>query len=89
MESYIREAAVARGIDPDVAVSVAKSEGLNNLTSPENGYQSTVTKNGKREQSFGPFQLLDDPKKPGLGTSFKQKTGLDPRNPNTGSAQID
>jgi hypothetical protein len=41
----IREEATARGIDPDVAVKVAQSEGLNQYV-------------GDQGRSFGPFQLF-------------------------------
>lgn len=53
IESYIRTAAIARGIDPDIAVRVAEGEG--GLTNPTQ--QSNVVKNGRRETSYGPFQL--------------------------------
>lgn len=81
---YIRQAAQARGIDPDVAVAVARSEGLN--ANPEEGWQSNVVKDGVREPSFGPFQLYMGG---GLGNKFQAKTGLDPRDPSTVFKQID
>jgi len=87
MEAYIRQAATQRGIDPDIAVKVAKSEGL-----APGVWQSNVKKNGIREPSYGPFQLLvgdgkNFPK--GMGNDFMAKTGLDPRDPSTVQKQID
>lgn len=78
---YIREAAKARGIDPNVAVAVARSEGLN-------GYV------GDRGTSFGPFQLhyknnIPGLSNSGLGDSFTKATGLDARDPSTVRQQID
>jgi len=87
VEGYIRKAAVRRGIDPDIAVRVAKSEGL-----ASGVWQSRVSKNGRRETSYGPFQMLVGdgvhfPK--GMGNDFMEKTGLDPSDPSTLQAQID
>lgn len=80
-EAYIRKAAAARGIDPNVAVAVAKSEGLGA------DYQSTVRRrDGSREPSFGDFQLFMGG---GLGNEFQKKTGLDPRDPSTWRQQTD
>jgi hypothetical protein len=81
---YIRQSAVARGIDPDIAVRVAESEGLN--ANPAEGWQSMVVKDGKREESYGPFQLYMGG---GLGNVFQEQTGLDPRDPSTVTQQID
>jgi len=81
---YIRQAAQARGIDPDVAVAVARSEGLD--ANPEEGWQSNIVKDGVREPSFGPFQLYMGG---GLGNKFQADTGLDPRDPSTVFKQID
>lgn len=79
--SYIRQAAVARGIDPDVAVRVAKSEGLYNYI-------------GDKGSSFGPFQLHYGGVAPGmmqsgLGDAFTKKTGLNARDETTWRDQID
>ena len=82
--SYIREAAMKRGINPDIAVQVAMSEGLK--ANPADGWQSNVMRNGKREESYGPFQLYMGG---GLGNEFQKATGLDPRNPGTVNSQID
>lgn len=72
VETWVREEAKARGIDPDVAVAIFNAEG-------RGGYQSSVrptnpkvkTLNG-REASFGPFQLYTGG---GLGKTYEQKTG--------------
>lgn len=82
--AYIREAAVKRGINPDIAVRVAMSEGLK--ANPADGWQSNVIRNGKREESYGPFQLYMGG---GLGNEFVKATGLDPRNPGTVNQQVD
>lgn len=82
--AYIRQAAQARGIDPNVAVKVARSEGLN--ANPADGWQSTVVKNGKRETSYGPYQLLVGG---GLGDGFIAATGKSPKDPSTVFQQID
>lgn len=80
--NYIRQAAQARGIDPDIAVAVANSEGLNVYT-------------GDSNSSFGPFQLHygnvagGGNATPGLGDTFTKLTGMDARNPATLAAQID
>lgn len=87
-EQYIRQAAASRGIDPDIAVRVAKAEG------GLNGYiQSNVRKNGVREPSYGPFQLLVGGNgtifPEGMGNQMMRETGLDPRDPNNAHASID
>lgn len=81
LENYIRQAAAARGIDPNVAVRVAKSEGL-----APGVWQSNVVKNGRRERSYGPFQLYVDG---GLGNEFQRLTGKSPADPSTVHQQID
>ncbi len=76
IESYIREAARRRGIDPDVAVAVAKSEG---------GLDDPV-RPGDYGSSFGPYQLHmagmagGGNEGSGLGDTALQH-GIDPRNP--------
>ena len=81
IEAYIRQAAVIRGIDPDTAVAVARAEGgLDNPTR-----QSDVVKHGRREQSYGPFQLL---MQGGLGEKALQ-AGIDPRDPNQWKQGVD
>ncbi|WP_061976298.1 hypothetical protein [Aureimonas sp. AU20] len=75
-------------MDPDKAVRVARSEGL-----APGVYQSTLGKNGRREPSYGPFQLLVGGEGTGygkgLGNAFIEQTGLDPRDPSTVQQQID
>lgn len=71
IEGYIRRSAAARGIDPDIAIRVANSEG--GLRDPFR--QSDFVKNGVRERSYGPFQLYMDG---GLGNEA-MKAGIDPR----------
>jgi len=80
MAGYIRETARKYGIDPEVALKVAKSEGLST-------FQSSVTqKSGKREPSWGAFQLYTGG---GLGNQFQKDTGLDPSDPANEKATID
>lgn len=80
--AYITKAASQRGIDPNIALAVARSEGgLNSWNR-----QSDVIKNGMRERSFGPYQLYMDG---GLGNEFMAKTGLDPALAANGPAGVD
>lgn len=81
IEQYIRQAAAARDINPNIAVAVAKSEG--GLNDPVR--QSEVVKNGVREQSYGPFQLYLGG---GLGNKALQ-AGIDPRDPNQWQRGVD
>lgn len=71
IEQYIRQAAQARGINPDIAVRVAKSEG--GLNDPYRQAEAILSYG--REQSYGPFQL-HLPK--GLGAQALA-AGVDPR----------
>jgi hypothetical protein len=77
---FIKQYSSAIGIDPDIALRVAKSEGLGNGI-----WQSNAYSNGIREPSFGPFQLLKGGKGAGfgagLGNKFMAQTGLDPADP--------
>lgn len=79
---YIKEAAAKRGIDPNTAVAVAKSEGLNQYV-------------GDRGSSFGPYQLhygglaSGGMAGKGEGDNFTAKTGLDARDSSTWKQQID
>lgn len=82
IEAYIRHAAKQRGIDPEIAVRVAMSEG--GVSDPTR--QSDVVKNGVREQSYGPFQLYMGG---GLGNEFQQATGLHPSDPGAWQKGID
>lgn len=80
---YIKQGALARGIDPNVALRVAQSEGLGGAYAGDQG------------SSFGPFQLHyggvagGGNAVPGLGDTFTSQTGLDARNPSTVQQQID
>jgi hypothetical protein len=83
MENYIRQAAQHRGIDPNVATHVAKSEGLLSYV-------------GDKGSSFGPFQLhyggiaSGGNRVKGLGDEFSQLPGHpNARNPSTVKEQID
>lgn len=78
---YIRQSATARGIDPDVALRVAMSEG--GLKDPVR--QSDYVKNGVREASYGPFQLYMGG---GLGNKALE-AGIDPRDPNQWRQGVD
>jgi hypothetical protein len=82
IEAFVRERAQAYGIDPEVAVAVANSEG--GLESWNR--QSDFVNNGVREPSYGPLQLYMNG---GLGNAFMQETGLDPRDPANGPAATD
>lgn len=91
VEAYIRQSAQARGIDPDIAVRVARSEGLN--ANPAEAWQSSVVNKGRREPSYTPFQLLVGGEgtgfPPGMGNDFINSTGLDPRNPSNWQPAVD
>lgn len=77
-EAQIRAYAASVGIDPDIAVQVARGEGL-----APNTWQSNLRQPYGRERSYGAFQLHVDPtgKRPGLGNEFMASTGLDPADP--------
>jgi hypothetical protein len=84
MAAYIRETAKKYGVDPEVALRVAKSEGLST-------FQSSVPKTGKgshggREDSWGAFQLYMGG---GLGNAYQKATGKDPRDPANEKDTID
>lgn len=66
-EAFIRAEAAKRGINPDVAMAVARSEGFNSFT-------------GDNGTSFGAFQLHVTPGGRGnaVGDEFRRRTGLDP-----------
>ena len=69
LEQFIRETAIKEGVDPDVALRVAKSEGLRQFGGdPVHG----------RATSFGALQLHTGG---GLGDEFRKETGLDPSDP--------
>jgi hypothetical protein len=79
LAAYIRETAKKYGIDPEVALKVAKSEGLST-------FQSSVVGKKGREPSWGAFQLYTGG---GLGNQFQKETGLDPSDPKNEKATID
>jgi hypothetical protein len=70
---YIRETAQKYGVDPDIAVKVAKSEGLRDFS-------------GDGGKSGGAFQLYTGG---GLGNVFQKQTGLNPLDPANEKATID
>lgn len=81
VEEYIRRSAIARGIDPDVAVRVAMSEG--GLKNPFRRGEGPAPRSqaaglGATENSFGPFQLYISGNNAGLGDRAL-KAGIDPR----------
>ena len=78
LEAMIRNSAKQRGMDPNVAVRVWRSEG-------GTSYQSNVPRDGQgsedgRESSYGPFQLYTGG---GLGNEYEEKYGVDLRDDNT------
>lgn len=86
--AYIMKSAREHGIDPNIALRVAKSEGLAGYdpTKPDRG--------GDGGSSFTPFQLHYggiNPAMPhaGLGDVFTKETGLDARDPKNWQAAID
>lgn len=80
LETYIRQAAAARGIDPDVAVRVAKGEG--GLQNPFRHGEGPAPRSqaaglGSTENSYGPFQLYVSGTGAGLGDRA-MAVGIDP-----------
>src|SRR4030095_14601812 len=81
-EAYIRQAAQQRGIDPETAVKVARSEGLNTYV-------------GDQGSSVGPFELhygnvaAGGNAVGGLGDTFTKQTGLHASDPSTWRQQVD
>jgi hypothetical protein len=88
MEAYAREIATARGMDPDKFVRALRTEGL-----ARGVWQSNVKKNGIREPSYGPMQLLVGGKgtgyPTGLGNKMIEETGIDPSDPANWKAAMD
>jgi len=78
IENYITAEAKARNIDPNVALTVFRREGIG-------AWQSTARWRGRREPSWGPYQLFTAG---GLGNVFQRTTGLDPRDPSTWQENI-
>ncbi|ANL48645.1 hypothetical protein AMC87_CH04024 [Rhizobium phaseoli] len=88
VSDYIRQAAISRGVDPNIALRVAGHEGLNvfDPSKPDNG--------GDEGSSFGPFQLhyagmSKSMPNSGLGNEFTNATGLHARDPSTWKQQVD
>jgi len=90
IEGYIRQAASARGIDPDIAVRVANSEG----GTTEYAKRGTF----KTGSSWWPFQLhyggagtpyAQYGDTAGMGNSFSAATGYEPGDPNAWKAATD
>lgn len=78
-EQFIRSEAAKRGINPNVAMEVAKNEGFFSFVSKIPG-----------ETSYGAFQLHVTPGGKGghLGDQFQKATGLDPSKPENERAGI-
>lgn len=78
-EQFIRSEAAKRGINPNVAMQIAQSEGFFNFQSQIPG-----------ETSYGAFQLHVTPGGRGnhLGDLFQRATGLDPSKPENERAGI-
>jgi hypothetical protein len=76
LADYIRKAAERNNIDPDVALRVAKSEGLSTFAGDQH----------LPGGSWGAFQLY---KGGGEGNRFQAETGLDPADPQNEKATID
>ena len=89
IEAYIRQQALARGINPDTAVAVARSEGGLSNPTLRSGYR----KNGIQEPSYGPFQLLVGGKgtgfPEGMGNDFVNRYGVHPSDPNHWKLGVD
>lgn len=75
-EAFIRATAAADGIDPSIAMAVARKEGFNQFS-------------GDNGASFGAFQLHVTPGGHAVGDQFKKDTGLDPSDPANERATID
>ena len=80
IEEYIYRAAMARGIDPNQALKLARGEG--GTKDPYRRAQGFRMKDGRKvmEPSYGPFQLNmgNEAYKPGMGADALNK-GIDPR----------
>lgn len=88
MAAYIRAAALANGIDPNVALRIANSEGLRGSIP---GVRNTP---GDKGTSFGPFQLHYASRIPGLrngglGDRYTRETGHHASDPKYWKEQID
>src|SRR5207245_9798660 len=85
VREFVRQAALDRGIDPDVAVRVVLSE----------GGMTPATWTGDHSSSFGPFQLHYSGMAPsgnavaGLGDAFTAETHLRANDPSTWRQQVE
>lgn len=85
VEGYIAQSAAKRGIDPEVAIRVWRSEGASG--DPREGWQSKIVrKDGSREPSYGPYQLYMEG---GLGNEMQEATGLSPSDPRNWQPSVD
>jgi hypothetical protein len=79
LEEYIRASALKRGLDPDKMIRALQTEG--GIKDPFR--HGEYTKNGEKEPSYGPFQLLvgkgSQNFSTGLGDKMIEETGRDPR----------
>jgi hypothetical protein len=87
VRSYITQAAAARGIDPDIALTVAQREG---------GFEAARRGTFKTGSSWWPFQLHYGGKGyehlgnvAGMGNQFTAETGFEPGDPNAWQAATD
>jgi hypothetical protein len=88
VEAYIRQKAIALGINPEVALKVSRAEALNvfDPSQPDRG--------GDEGSSFGPFQLhykgmSKSMPNAGMGDDFTAATGLHASDPSTWRQQVD
>lgn len=83
--SYIRARSQAKGIDPDTALKVWSAEGRSG--DPNEAWRArSILKNGKRESSYGPFQLNIEG---GVGAQMIKDTGLSPADIRNWKASVD
>lgn len=79
LETWARQEAQRLGIDPEVAVRVANTEG---------GFADPARQNMEGAPAYGPYQLyVGGPSKPGLGDEALQR-GIDPRKPEHARAAV-
>lgn len=84
IEAYIRQAAQARGYDPEAVMRIVMNEGgVKDASLRSRGYDPAL---GGQEQSYGPFQMNMHA---GLGKRLLQEKGIDVRDPNNVYAGID
>lgn len=84
--NYITQAAQRRGIDPSIALAVARKEG------GKDGRLDAASRNRQNfagQPAYGPFQLhINGPQSPYMGDEALA-AGIDPRDPNTWQRQVD